>query len=539
MAILDLEKSETPSAFFCGIVIVGAGAVGIAMATELSRKGHQVILLEAGGVSLEQKSQDIFSNARSSGFKLDGLHSGRFRLLGGTTNFWGGQLVPFDPIVFEPRPWANSEGWPVQHATLAPYYERAMSLLGMDQAEAADSAVWERANTNPPQFNNNLELFLTRWVKMPNFARFFRADLANPRVKTIIHANVVGLEPNASGTRISRIHLRTMAGRKAIVTAGRTILACGTIEIARLLLLPYADGSEPPWHRNSWLGRGYLDHLDSTAGEVTPKDSKNFHNLFENLFFDGYKYNPKIKLTEQAQRDEELLGIAGSFIFRTGYEENAESVKLFLRSILGGKLPPNFWQLPGHAIALSRVAIPLVYRFLRDNRTFHPSGSTILFRVTSEQIPQSESRITLRQERDALDLPMLDVNWKIDGGELETIARFAEQVRASLKASGLADMKIDPALEQRNPSYLTTASDTYHQMGGARMGRNADQGVVDTDLGVYGIGGLYVAGAAVIPSSGFPNCTLTAIALGLRLCDHLAGSQLVLRQQSTQERVSA
>ena len=50
------------------------------------------------------QSQNIFANARSSGLNLTGLHSGRFRLLGGTTNFWGGELLPFDPIVFDGRP---------------------------------------------------------------------------------------------------------------------------------------------------------------------------------------------------------------------------------------------------------------------------------------------------------------------------------------------------------------------------------------------------------------------------------------------------
>ena len=97
MTVLDLQDTATPQAYSAEIVIVGAGAVGIAMAAELSRRGHDVLLLEAGGISLESTSQAVFANATSAGVKLEGLHSGRFRLLGGTTNFWGGQLVPFDP----------------------------------------------------------------------------------------------------------------------------------------------------------------------------------------------------------------------------------------------------------------------------------------------------------------------------------------------------------------------------------------------------------------------------------------------------------
>jgi len=540
MPILDLEKSETAVSFSCDTVIVGAGAVGILMAVELARRGQNVVLLEAGGMSLEMQSQALFRNARSSGFRLDGLHAGRFRLLGGTTNFWGGQLVPFDPVVFERRPWIDSQGWPVGHDELAPYYARVMGLVGMDGAEKTDDAVWRRAATTPPPLGDDLELFLTRWVKTPNFAKLFRPDLAGPRFKTIIHANVVGLEPNAQNDRIARVHARTLGGRKATIAAHRIVLACGTIEIARLLMMPLIDGRATPWSDNPWLGRAYIDHLDTTTAEVKPRKGRGFHNVFENLFFDGYKYNPKIKLREETQRQRHLLGIAGAFIFRTSYEENAQNAKIFLRSILSGRLPENFWQFPAHAIALSKVALPLAYRYFRDNRTFHPSGSSVIFRVTSEQMPQAASRITLRDERDALGLPVVDVDWRIDGRELETIAYFSEQVRDALHAADLAELEIHPALLARDPRFLDEASDTYHQMGGARMGHGPRDGVVDSNLQVFGTSGLYVAGAAAIPSSGFPNCTLTAMALGIRLCDRLiAENQPVARHYSAAAMVSA
>jgi choline dehydrogenase-like flavoprotein len=521
MPILDLEKGETPVSYSCETAIIGAGAVGITMAVELSRQGRNVILLEAGGVSLEPQSQAIFSNARWSGFRLDGLHTGRFRLLGGTTNFWGGELLPFDPIVFDRRPWADSGGWPITHSALAPYYARAMDLLGMGKAEQTDEGVWKRAGTTPAWLGDDLEIFFTRWVKTPNFARLFRAELASTLFKTILHANVVGLEASASGDRIARVHAQTLGGRRATITAHKIVLACGTLEIVRLLMLPFSNGRETPWVDSPWLGRGYLDHLDTTAAQVRPRKGAAFHDLFENLFFDGYKYNPKVKLRTKTQQDRKLLGVAGAFLFKTYYEHAAQNARMFLRSLQSGRFPENFWRFPAHVIALSSVALPLIYRYFRDNRTFHPFDSPVIFRVTSEQVPLAASRITLRNERDALGLPIVDVDWRIDGRELETIAYFTERVRDALQGAHLAELEIHPALLARNPSFLETASDTYHQMGGARMGDGPENGVVDCDLQVYGMSGLFVAGAAVIPASGFANCTLTAIALGLRLCDHL------------------
>ena len=100
-----------------------------------------------------------------------------------------------------------------------------------------------------PDFGDDLELFLTRWTKTPNFAKQFKADLAGPALTTLLHANVTALEPDPTRRRIARIHLRTFDGRRAIVEAGTTILACGTVEISRLLMLPYADGSATPMGR--------------------------------------------------------------------------------------------------------------------------------------------------------------------------------------------------------------------------------------------------------------------------------------------------
>jgi choline dehydrogenase-like flavoprotein len=520
MAVLDLEKSNTATEFSCEIAIVGAGAVGIAMAVELWRRGHDVVLLEAGGLSLEAQSQNIFTNARSTGFKLDGLHSGRFRLLGGTTNFWGGQLVPFDPIVFDDRPWLPVQGWPFGRETLQPYYEQAASLIGMDGCHADDESVWRRAKTSVPDFGEELEIFLTRWIKTPNFAKLFRSDLMAANARVLIHANVVGFEPDPSGQRVGRIHVRTFDRRSAVISAKRTILACGTVEISRLLMLPYMDGTATPWAANPWLGRAYIDHLDSTAGEVVPLNNEAFQTLFDNMFFDGYKYNPKIKLSQNVQREKHLVGVAASFIYRTSYQENADNIKMFCRSIRDGRLPSNVWNIPKHVLALLKVAAPFAVRHFRVNRTFHPSDSAILFRVTVEQIPQPESRIRLRPELDALGMPMVEVDWVVDGREMETISYFAQQVRDQLRKSGLADLRLAPKLVANDPTYLKDASDTYHQMGGARFGSDASQGVVDENLAVFGVQDLYVAGAAVFPSTGFANCTLTAIALGLRLCDH-------------------
>jgi choline dehydrogenase-like flavoprotein len=54
------------------------------------------------------------------------------------------------------------------------------------------------------------------------------------------------------------------------------------------------------------------------------------------------------------------------------------------------------------------------------------------------------------------------------------------------------------------------------------MGADPHTGVVDPNAEVWSTRGLFAAGAAIFPTSGFTNPTLTAVALACRLAEHLA-----------------
>src|ERR1700726_2888274 len=129
--LIDLCRGSDEGPQSAETLIVGSGAVGLTMAVELARAGRTVILLEAGGRGVEAESQEYFKTATWRNRQLQGLPLGRFRMLGGTTNFWGGQLVEFEPTVFEQRPWVADVTWPMTRQELDPYYERGYELLGM------------------------------------------------------------------------------------------------------------------------------------------------------------------------------------------------------------------------------------------------------------------------------------------------------------------------------------------------------------------------------------------------------------------------
>ena len=83
------------------------------------------------------------------------------------------------------------------------------------------------------------------------------------------------------------------------------------------------------------------------------------------------------------------------------------------------------------------------------------------------------------------------------------------------------EVEIDAQLDAEDTDALDRATDTYHQCGGARMGHHARDGVVDSELRVFGTRNLYVAGAAVFRTSSYANPTFTALALTARLAHRL------------------
>ncbi|HEY0107592.1 MAG TPA: GMC family oxidoreductase [Rhizomicrobium sp.] len=517
--IIDLETVDPLPDFACDIAVVGAGAVGIPLAVALAQRGKRVLLLEGGGVGLEKSSQDL-TQSISLGQELEGLEKGRFRMLGGTSNFWGGQLAEFQDIVFEPRTWLDSDGWPFGRDVLGPYYQAALRMLGMAGC-ASDPAVFASHRIEGPAEDGPLELFLTRWLKNPNLAQMFHQELNGAALPVVVHANLVGLKADRSGSRVTELALRTLSGRTVAVKAGTVVLSCGTIEICRQLQLPFVDGRPAPWGGNPWLGRGFLDHIDSTAGEVKILDPSRFHDLFDTIYSGGFKFTPKMRLKASAQQEMRGVEIAGVFAFRSSLADHLVNFKILLRALRNGRGGRELWKLPAATLSVARVLIPMVVRYIRANRMFNPVDGGVLLRLMSEQWPNRDSRIGLASERDALGLPKVEIDWAIDGREIETCRRFALFVRDWLRRTGLADIDIDPLLLAGDRAYFKKADDGFHQMGGARMASSAKDGVVDKDLKVFGSENLYVAGAAVYPCSGYANPTLTAIALGQRLADKL------------------
>lgn len=519
--LLDFQNSPLPESRNCDVLIVGAGAVGLTLAVDLVRRGAEVMLLEAGGAGVAKDSQQFFEAAGYQGYPLEGLHVGRLRALGGTTNAWPGQLVPFDPVVFEHRPWVADQGWPLDRLALDPFYKKAFSVLGL-RRDKTDPEVWRLLKTDMPNLGTDLDLFLTRWTPEPKFAVLFRDEIArHPKLHVVLNAPVTGVALSPDGRTVQHATIQRPDGFRQTVSARHVVLANGTVEITRLLSLPLSSGCPAPWSGNPWLGRGFVDHVDAYAGAVSLIDSQRFHALFDNILLQGHKYTPKIKLSEVAQRRERLVGVAVQFMFNSRYKQDLDQLKIPVKALLRGQIDRGVLAIPKRMLPVARIAAPMAARYLRHRRSYNPVDGGIQLRLSAEQIPLKTSRLRLRADRDSLGMPRVDVEWRIDGVELESMARFCEMVSDFFLRQGLARVEINPRLLARSRSFLSEIDDGNHQMGMARMSASPASGVVDSNLRVHGSNNLYVAGAATFPTTGFANPTLTAIALGLRLGEHL------------------
>lgn len=512
--IRDLERELPGPDERADVCVVGAGAAGIVLAVELARMGKRVVLLEAGGAEIEDRSQDPYGS-EVVGLPHRGVHVGRFRAHGGTTNKWGGQILELDAIDFERREWVPGSGWPFAKGKLTRWYARALELEGLGSVQRVDAEVWRELGLAGPQLRE-LAQYFTRWTPQPNFAELHKRELEGAGIAVWLHANAVGLE--LEGEAVRGVRVRTLGGRETVFRAGQYVFCLGTIESSRFFLQPREGGL--PWNRSGLLGRHFQDHIDSNAAELRVLDRRQFHAWFDNVFLRGYKYHPKVRWTEEAMRERRVLNAGATMYFLSEMDEQIGAIKETVKKVLRGGLGKVGASELRHVL----VNLPLLgrqtWRYKVAHRAWNPVSAMVKLRVHCEQEPLGASSITLSGERDALGLLRTRLDWRISEAELRTMLELARVAKREL--AGVAEVAIDPELERGDDAYLTGCDDSNHHMGGMRMGATEAEGVVSPELRLFGTRNCYVCSGAVFPTSGFSNPTHTVLALAVRLAAHLA-----------------
>ena len=271
----DARRLDNGSVIAGDLCIVGAGAAGISVALQFIGTGMRVLLLEGGGFDYEPAMQELY-RGEVVGLPYFPLQAARLHYFGGTTGHWAGFCSTLDPIDFVVRDWVPYSGWPILRADLDPYYRRALPILQLGPDEWSAEA-WHRRDATlvPFAFDPNVA-----WTKMWQFsppARFgtlYRGPVVSaPDVHLYTHATVVEVEANESASTVTGLRVRTLEGKEHHVRASRYVLACSTIQNARLLLASNRQVSSGLGNGNDLVGRFFMEHLEMPSGSLVTLDA--------------------------------------------------------------------------------------------------------------------------------------------------------------------------------------------------------------------------------------------------------------------------
>ncbi|MDF2156697.1 GMC family oxidoreductase [Algoriphagus sp. CAU 1675] len=503
----DARTIETGSILEGDICIVGAGAAGISLALEWNNSGKNVILLEGGGFQVETEIQDLY-RGKTTGQRYFPLQSARLHYFGGTTGHWSGFCSDFDPIDFEKRDWVPHSGWPIKRADLDPFYERAQKILDLGPYQY-NLDYWKKKDDSlvPLPFDNQV-IWNKVWQFSPptRFGSKYKEEiLKSKNIHLYSYANVTEIIADEQVQSVKELKVKNLAGKEHIVRAKTVVLACSSIQNARLLLASNSIAKNGLGNDHDQVGRYFMEHLEVDSGDLFLTQEAAL-KLYMWEFF-TVKMRAELAVTKQMQEESKILNGTASL------------------SPFTGSRPPAFID------TFSDDAKASVEKWENREKNFSekgPSESDLkkyarfnLF-TRMEQAPNPNSRVTLDQERDELGMPRVILNWELTPLEKRSIRKLYDLIGQQLGISGLGRVRvIDWLQDDTNDEWPSILGGGWHHMGTTRMHEDPGQGVVDANCKVHGISNLYIAGASCFSTGGAANPTLTLVALTLRLSDYL------------------
>ncbi|ABD56848.1 GMC oxidoreductase [Jannaschia sp. CCS1] len=480
------------------IIIVGSGMGGATLAAGLAPSGLRVLVLERGQLLHDcPEARDPEAIFKDGHFRPDEtwltpdgtrFNPGNYACVGGNSKFYGAVMLRYREADFAPirHLGGTTPGWPIDYATLAPFYARAEALYQVRGDGTLDPTEPPRGDyTFPPVPHEpdiidlalrlkragltpsplplavDLERWLSRaktpWDAFPDTNGGKLDAESAAMVQALAHPNVTlrtGVEVRKIEVEGGQVTgLLTSAGR---LTAPRIVLAAGAVHTAALLLRS-KDEAHPNGlaNRSDQVGRNFMNHNTSAVLALSPRRN------------------------------------------RSVYQKTLQINDWYLSGGLDGT-PLGNVQLLGRVsapILAAQTGMPMVAA-----RAI--AGRAIDFYAMSEDLPDPDSRVTVTGDDIVLDWKRS--NWD---AHLALVAKLT----ATLKRAGFP-VVLSKAFDRRTPS---------HQCGTARVGDNPATSVCDPFGRTHDHPNLFICDASLLPTSAAVNPSLTIAALALRQADHL------------------
>ncbi|WP_193335490.1 GMC oxidoreductase [Devosia beringensis] len=520
------------------VCIVGGGAAGITLALTLAERGTNVVLLEGGGLTPDPLTQRLYGG-ENRGLVREEPDETRSRYLGGSTNCWGGWCRPLDEIDFEYRDWIPNSGWPMSKAMLAPYYLRSQEWLQLAAVGyRLDEWVEEIAKRDAallPIEKTGLQNVLSQLSPPTRFGAQYRDRLsALPNLRVFLFANATQIVTDETASTVDSIKVATLNGKRFTVSGKYFTLASGGIENPRLLLMSNQVQSVGLGNGRDVVGRYYMDHPRIKSHLLRVADADRYRALYDatlHRIHTGRGHVSRdievhVAPTFDVQRAHKLSNSRTYLVARHSNDltKSFFALKEMQRALSGRThfgyprsrvLRDVLRQLPTLLINAPTTAMTIADVRFNSVRARQEYSLETVF----EPIPNRDSKVSLSQQRDALDLPQVVVDWRLTEQDRDNYARQTSLVLEGLSKAGVIETQ--GSTKAGAISWPDDVMGCWHHMGTTRMSEDPNKGVVNADCQVHGINNLFIAGSSVFPTVGSDSPTITLVVLALRLADHL------------------
>lgn len=442
--------------------------------------------------------------------------------VGGKSLIWGRQVYRWSDLDFSANQRdGNGVDWPIRYGDIAPWYSHVEKFIGVSgQAEnlpqLPDSEFLPpmTMNTVEKHFKAKIETQMKRTVTIgraailtqPHNGRgachycgpcprgcsvgaYFSSmsstlPAAEKTGNLTLRANSVveGLDYDPAKKRISAVRvIDAQTGERKRFTAKLVFLCASTVGSLQILLNSKSETFPNGLaNRSGTLGHYLMDHI-SRAGAVAVMPG-----------FEGHYYHGNRPNGVYVPRFRNLAGRDGDADFSRGYGYQVAAMPLEWRAMSA--------QIPGFGAAFKQA--------LRK-----PGPWIVYLAGFGECLPYRDNQVQLdATQRDRFGIPQVTFDFRFRDNEQRMRKDLIAQARAMLDVAGAQHIS---AMDIPN-----VGGDAIHEMGGARMGADPTQSVLNAHNQAHDVANLFVSDGACMTSSSCVNPSLTYMALTARAVDY-------------------